>query len=165
MIIWKSWTHPGSIGHPQMAFNLAHHSMTVDNEAERAKVVARFRNGRVIKGFCQNFFVNKDRFHLFPPDNPWQSMGIIMRDLKAVFFVRDFTGDSNYREKKAYPDGERPRGHQVEITFADGEIMVGSTLGYGPNREGFFIVPADPMSNNVKVYALSAAVQRIRRLT
>ncbi len=147
-----------------MTVNLAHQSVAVDKETERAKVVARFRDGRVIKGFCQNFFANKDRFHLFPPDNPWQPMGVIMRDLKAVFFVRDFSGDPKYLEKKTYPDGERPRGHRVEITFSDGEVMVGSTMGYGANREGFFITPADPRSNNVKVYAIAAAVQRIRRL-
>ena len=146
-----------------MAANLAHQSMAVDKETERAKVVARFRDGRVIKGFCQNFFPNKDHFHLFPPDNPLQAMGVIMRGLKAVFFVRDFTGDPKYLEKKTYPDGERPRCTRVEITFSDGEVMVGSTLAYGVNWEGFFITPADPKSNNVKVYAMIAVVQRIRR--
>jgi len=146
-----------------MAANLAHQSMAVDKETERAKVVARFRDGRVIKGFCQNFFPNKDHFHLFPPDNPLQAMGVIMRDLKAVSFVRDFTGDPKYLEKKTYPDGERPSCTRVEITFLDGEVMVGSTLAYGVNREGFFITPADPKSNNVKVYAITAVVQRIRR--
>ena len=139
--------------------------MVGEKETARAKVVARYRNGRIIKGFCHDFFMNKDRFHLFPPDNPWQSMGVVMRDLKAVFFVRDFIGDSKYNEKKAYVEGDQPRGHQVEVTFADGEIIVGSTMSYGPNREGFFIVPADPKSNNLKVYALATAVQRIRRLS
>jgi hypothetical protein len=138
--------------------------MTNGQETERAKVVARYRNGKVIKGFWQNFFANKDRFHLFAPDNPMQPMGIIMRDLKAVFFVRDFAGDPRYREQKAFEDGDKPRGHQVEITFADGEVMVGSTLGYGPNREGFFIIPADPKCNNIRVYAVASSVQRIRRL-
>ena len=139
--------------------------MVDEKEMGRAKVVARYRNGRIIKGFCHDFFMNKDRFHLFPPDNPKQSLGIVMRDLKAVFFVRDFIGDSKYQEKKVFPDGEKPRGHQVEVTFADGEVMVGSTSSYGPNREGFFLLPADPQSNNLRVYALATAVQRIRRLS
>ena len=37
---------------------------------ERLKVVARYKDGKVIKGFTHDFFPNKDRFHLFPPDNP-----------------------------------------------------------------------------------------------
>ena len=28
-------------------------------------------------------------------------------DLKALFFVRDFTGDARYREKKTFPEGFR----------------------------------------------------------
>ena len=77
---------------------------------ERAKVVARYRSGKILKGFTQNFFANKDVFHLFPPDNPssGQSMGIPVRDLKAVFFVRDFVGDPSYHEQKRFDEAERP---------------------------------------------------------
>ena len=32
---------------------------------EPTKVVARYIDGRVIKGFTQDFFPNKDSFHLF----------------------------------------------------------------------------------------------------
>jgi hypothetical protein len=33
------------------------------------RVVARYTDGRVIKGFTQDFFANKDRFHLILDDN------------------------------------------------------------------------------------------------
>ena len=133
---------------------------------ERAKVVARYRSGKILKGFTQNFFANKDVFHLFPPDNPssGQSMGIPVRDLKAVFFVRDFVGDPSYHEQKRFDELERPQGHPVEVTFWDGEVMVGTTLGYGQGRSGFFIIPADPKSNNIKVFAISSAVVKMRRI-
>jgi len=52
-------------------------------------------------------------------------------------------------DRKKYIEGEHPQGKQVEVTFADGEIMVGSTLGYDPNRPGFFVFPADPNCNNL----------------
>jgi hypothetical protein len=52
----------------------------------------------------------------------------------------------------------------VEITFTDGETLVGSTLGYDPKRPGFFIFPADPESNNARVFALSKAVRLVRYL-
>jgi hypothetical protein len=132
---------------------------------ERAKVVARYLDGKLLKGFTINFFPNKDIFHLSPPENPTgYSRAILLKDLKAVFFVRDFAGNPEYHERKRFDIGEAPRGHKVEVTFKDGEVMVGSTLGYGSTRDGFFITPADPQSNNLKVYAISTSVTRIRRV-
>jgi len=52
----------------------------------------------------------------------------------------------------------------MEVTFQDGEVLVGSTLGYDPKRQGFFILPADPKSNNTRVYVVSIAVEKARYL-
>ena len=106
---------------------------------ERLKVVARYKDGKVIKGFTHDFFPNKDRFHLFPPDDPSANgIEVVISRLKAVFMVRDFAGNPQYNERKEYIEGEKFSGVQVEITFADGEVLVGSTLGYDPKRQGFF---------------------------
>jgi hypothetical protein len=35
---------------------------------EPIKVVARYANDTVLKGFTHDFFANKDRFHLIPVD-------------------------------------------------------------------------------------------------
>ncbi len=64
--------------------------------------------------------------------------------------VRDFTGDSLYQERKKHIEGEKPSGKKVEVTFTDDGVLVGSTLGYDPKRQGFFIFPADPKSNNIR---------------
>jgi hypothetical protein len=37
---------------------------------DRIKVVVRYSDGRLIKGSTQDFFPNKELFHLFPTDNP-----------------------------------------------------------------------------------------------
>jgi hypothetical protein len=37
---------------------------------EKVKVVVRFSDGKLIKGFTHDFFPNKERFHLIPADNP-----------------------------------------------------------------------------------------------
>ena len=37
---------------------------------EPVKVVARYVNGRRAKGFSQDFFPNKDRFHVYPAAKP-----------------------------------------------------------------------------------------------
>jgi len=132
---------------------------------EPVKVVARYTNGRVIKGFTQDFFPNKDRFHLYPAAKPsGEATEVLVKELKAIFFVQDFVGNRLYKERKKYIEGEQPSGRKVEVTFIDGEVLVGSTLGYDPSRPGFFFFPADPKSNNIRVFAVSTAVKKVRYL-
>lgn len=133
---------------------------------EQTKVVVRYTNGMVLKGFIQNFSPNKDWFHLIPADKPTgETMEIFMRRLKAVFVVRDFNGNPQYNERKTYVVGENPSGVKLEVTFADGEVMVGSTLlTYDPKKQGNFIIPADPQSNNIRVFVVSSAVKSVKQL-
>ena len=75
---------------------------------EPIKVVARYINGKVIKGLAQDFFPNKDRFHLQPiGKSTGEASEIFVKDLKAVFFVRDYAGDYQYDERKSYTEGEK----------------------------------------------------------
>ncbi len=74
---------------------------------ELLKIVARYTNGKIIKGSTYDFFPNKDRFHVVPTDNPLGgSIGVIMNQLKAIFVVRDFSGDPGYVERKKYMNGQ-----------------------------------------------------------
>ena len=132
---------------------------------EPVKVVARYVNGKRVKGFSQDFFPNKDRFHVYPAAKPsGEAAEVLLKELKAVFFVQDFAGNSLYNERKKYIEGEKPSGRKVEVTFMDGEVLVGTTLGYDPSRPGFFLFPADPKSNNIRVFAVSTAVKKVRYL-
>ena len=88
----------------------------------------------------------------------------MVKELKALFFVQDFGGNAQYNERKNYEDEEKPQGRKVEVTFTDGEVLVGSTMGYDPNRPGFFLFPADPKSNNRRIFAVSSAVKAVRYL-
>ncbi|MBN2246011.1 MAG: hypothetical protein JW755_09220, partial [Candidatus Aminicenantes bacterium] len=126
---------------------------------EPLKVVARYIDGRIVKGLSQDFFPNKDRFHVYPADkSSGEAAEIFLKELKAVFFVRDFVGNFQYNERKEYLEGDKPSGRKIEVTFKDGEVLVGTTLGYDPSRPGFFLFPADPKSNNVRVFAVTTAV-------
>jgi len=132
---------------------------------EPVKVVARYVNGKRVKGFSKDFFPNKDRFHVYPAAKPSsEAVEVLLKELKAVFFVQDFVGNYLYNERKKYNQEEKPSGKKVEVTFADGEVLVGSTLGYDPSRPGFFLFPADPKSNNIRVFAVTTAVKKVRFL-
>ncbi len=133
---------------------------------EASKIVARFQDGKMLKGYTQNFFPNRPVFHVLPMDaaSATKSVEIGVSELKAVFFVRDFLGNKGYDERKVLDPGEKVQGRLIEVTFKDGEVLVGSTTGYDPKRPGFFIFPIDPKSNNIKAYILSSAIRGVRFL-
>ena len=93
---------------------------------------------------------------------PDQSQEVTVKDLKGVFFVRDFTGDPNYKEKKTFPCGMNRIAKKIEVGFKDGEVLVGLNLGYDPRQPGFFIYPDDPNCNLISVFVVSAATEWVR---
>ena len=133
---------------------------------EPTKVVVRYANGTVARGFIQNFSPKKDFFYLTPADNSsGPPIYVSVKRLKAVFVVRDFHGNPQFEERNFYMEGEDPPGLKLEVIFTDGEVMVGSSmLSYDPKRPGNFIIPADPESNNIRVYVVSSAVKSVRQM-
>ena len=124
-------------------------------------VVAHFLDGRVLKGMTQDFLPGKPSFHLFPSHGaPSRGVVIHLDQLKAVFFVRTFDGNKAHAGHDTFHT-ERGQGRKVLVTFADGEVLAGFTSGYTPGKVGYFLTPADPASNNERVYVLSAAVKKL----
>jgi hypothetical protein len=80
--------------------------------------------------------------------------------LKGVFFVRDFAGNPGYVERTE--TGELQHGRRIEVTLIDDEIIVGRTLNYRPDGHGFFVVPADSLANNIRVFIVSSSVRQVR---
>jgi len=133
-------------------------------EIEPVKVIARYVNGKVLKGYTLDFSPNKQIFRISPSidEHSQESLKIHMLDLKAVFFVRDFAGNPLYNEQKHFPQDKQVLGQKIEVTFMDGEVLVGTTVGYAPQRLGFFLFPVDRKSNNLRVFVISAAVRKMR---
>ena len=133
---------------------------------EPSKIVVRYRDGRIIKGTTQNFFPNKPLFHVSRdgPIGPGSVVEVKVEELKAVFFVKDFSGNPKHTERKHLSPGERPAGRLMEVTCKDGEVIVGTTTGYDPNRSGFFLFPVDPTANNHRIFVVSSAVGKARFL-
>jgi len=129
-----------------------------------SKIVARYRDGRALKGTTQNFFPNKPVFHVnrHGGTGPGDLVEVNLEDLKAIFFVRDFAGNPKHVERKQLAQGERAQGRLMEVTCKDGEVLVGTTTGYDPKRPGFFLFPIDPSANNERIYLVSGAVRSAR---
>lgn len=129
-----------------------------------AKVVARYMDGRILKGHTKNFDPDRPMFDLAVWDAPAgeELRPIRVKDLKAVFFVKDFEGNREYQESKEFLVPFT--GRRLAVRFHDGEVLVGTTFSYDAERVGFFLFPADKFSNNEKVFVLAAAVAEVTKL-
>jgi hypothetical protein len=127
------------------------------------KVVARFTDGRVVYGYTNDFHPSKAHLHLSPNPRRAASTFIPLSQLKALFFVRDFVGDPTFVDAQVFR--QPSHGRQLEVTFYDGEVMVGSTLSFRSEGQGFFLRPADPRSNNLRVFVTAAGMQQVRFLS
>ena len=124
----------------------------------RFQVVVHYADGRIVKGHATDFFPNKETFHL-EVKGPGEANEIKVSELKGIFFVKTFEGDPTHDERK---DLERVGlGKRIEVSFKDGELLMGYTSGYSPERMGFFVFPADPESNNEKVFVVTAATANV----
>jgi uncharacterized protein DUF6982/PilZ domain-containing protein len=131
-------------------------------ESAWQKIVVRYKDGRLVKGFSHDFHPTRPQFGIWPAiDAPkHEGVRVAVADLKAVFFVRDFRGNAAHVDEKSF-DRSGP-GRRVEVTFFDNEVLVGTTLTYRPEGQGFFVLPSDRRSNNVRVFVVAAAVRRVR---
>ena len=125
----------------------------------RPAVIARTRQGQLIPGY-----LDKGRLLvrgiLKMSDVNGEPLPVDLHKLKGLFFVRDFTGDSDYIEEKTLITDPDRRGLKSRIRFEDNESLEGVTensleLLVNP---GFFFWPGDPKSNNQLIYVLKTAL-------
>ncbi len=133
------------------------------------KVVVAYLDGRRSRGRVYDFSVYdfsplKDTIRLVSESALQQQKGldVTLKDLKAVFFVKDFRGNSKYKESKTVREGKP--GRKIEVTFSDGEKVVGTTQGYDQKSKGFFVFPADAKSNSVRIFVVNWNVRDVKFL-
>ena len=124
-------------------------------------VIARYLDGRLLKGTTQNFAPNRESFHIYQDgDESTKAVEVRLDELKVVLYVKDFAGNSKRKDDYGF-DKVVGHGRKAEVTFADGEVVSGFTMGYQSQRQGFFLIPADAGSNNERIYVLNASVKSI----
>jgi hypothetical protein len=127
-------------------------------------VVARYLDGRTLKGTSLDVDPAKPTFHVRPPEGI--TAEVKLKELKALFFVRTLEGDMARHEAHALnPADPRALGSTaVSLHFPDGEQIVGLTNRFPPNRPFFFVVPVDPESNNIRILVNRSAVTKMEPL-
>jgi hypothetical protein len=125
------------------------------------RVVARYLNGRVVKGVTRDFHPNRGAFHIYPTEQTYLKKGveIITSELKALFFVKTLEGNPQYIKKRSFPDThQKSRGRQCVIAFKDGEILYAYSQSYDARKPGFFVFPANEDDNNNRIYVVREAI-------
>jgi hypothetical protein len=137
---------------------------TAGTAVQTNKVVVALVDNRRIKGFVYNFSPLRETFSVFPTESAQKSEAkdVRLKDVKAVFFVKDFIGNS-VRNDVQSPEQLR-RGRKMEITFRDGEEMIGTTEAYHSQKPGFFMFPADADGNNTRVFVVNANLRSVKLL-
>jgi hypothetical protein len=124
---------------------------------EANKVVIHFKDGTIKKGNTSDFLPNKKIFHLNILDGKIDEIDV--ENIKAMFFVKDHEGDKD--RKREYKDVIAGGGKKVEVSFNDGETIIGYVLGYSPNRQGFIMTPADLSGNNERIFVVQTAINHV----
>lgn len=121
------------------------------------KIVAHFQDGKILKGVTGDFFPNKTYFHITDVDGKTDEVDVDR--LKAIFFVKNLVGDKSRSDH--YNIASAQSGRKIQVEFFDNEVIIGYTLGYSPERSGFFITPADPSGNNERAFIVRTATKNI----
>ena len=124
-------------------------------------IVAHFIDGSVKKGQSLDVDPKRPTCHL--KTETGGTIEITLADVKALFFVRSATGDSGHDEaRQPVPGDSRLLGaRRVRVMFADKEEIVGLMNRYPPITRHFFMLPIDPLSNNVRILVNRAAVKEM----
>jgi len=133
------------------------------------KVVAHFKNGRIVKGHTRDFAPTRDSFTLQPYSRGEGPVAVFLEELKAVFHVKTFEGNSGHQ----VPSGQigvvqedrfstvMEHGRKVALQFLDGERLWGYADAGGENAPGFFFFPTDPSDNNLRIYVVRSSLREM----
>jgi hypothetical protein len=125
------------------------------------KVVVRKMDRDSINGYVAPAnFVHDGKLELL--NTAGNVVAIDLRDIKGVYFVREF-GDSDSLSRKTFTSRPRTEGLWVRLKFKDNEVLEGMM----PNdlsmttAEGFLVNPPDLRSNTQRIFVPRAALDSL----
>ena len=110
------------------------------------RVVLRYRDGRTERATLEPIDPSRE---VLVVQRDGEAAEVPFADLKAVFFPQ------------TAPDAalEPASGMQIAVEFNDGEVIRG-TAHYNPERNGFFLFPADRTKND-RIFVVNSAIVSI----
>jgi Family of unknown function (DUF6982) len=124
------------------------------------KVVVRKLDRDSLNGYVSPDFIREGRLEVL--NTSGNVVSIDLKDIKGVYFVRDF-GDSDSMARKTFTTRPRTEGLWIRLKFKDNEIIEGmmpNDLGL-TMAEGFLINPPDLRSNTQRIFVPRTAVESL----
>jgi hypothetical protein len=125
------------------------------------KVVVRKMDRDSLNGYVAPAnFVREGKLELL--NTSGNVVAIDLRDIKGVYFVREF-GDSDALSRKTFTSRPRTEGLWVRLKFKDNEVLEGMM----PNdlslttAEGFLVNPPDLRSNTQRIFVPRTALESL----
>jgi hypothetical protein len=125
------------------------------------KVIVRKMDRDTINGYvAPSHFVQEGKLELL--NTAGNVVGIDLREIRAVYFVREF-GDSESMSRKTFTTRPRTEGLWVRLKFKDNEVLEGMM----PNdlslttAEGFLVNPPDLRSNTQRIFVPRTALESL----
>ena len=121
------------------------------------KVIVRKLDRDSLNGFVGAHFISDGKIELL--NTAGNVVLIDVRDVKGVYFVRDFT-DSEDLTRKTFTSRPRAEGLWVRLKFRDNDVIEGLM----PNDlmqitpDGFLINPPDTRSNTQRIFVPRSAL-------
>ncbi len=128
------------------------------------KVIVRKTDRDTLNGYVSPAnFINDGKLEVL--NTAGNVVGVDLKEIKGVYFVRDFT-DSESLSRKTFTSRPRSEGLWVRLKFKDGEILEGMM----PNDltqalpEGYLIKPPDLRSNTQRIFVPRTALASLNVL-
>jgi hypothetical protein len=125
------------------------------------KVIVRKMDRDTVNGYVAPAnFIREGKLELL--NTAGTVIAIELRDIKGVYFVRDF-GDSDVLSRKTFTSRPRTEGLWVRLKFRDNEVLEGMM----PNdlslstAEGFLVNPPDLRSNTQRIFVPRTALESL----
>jgi hypothetical protein len=130
---------------------------------EKRKVIIRKLNGEILKGYAEESLdpVAGKENTVAITSLTEEMIRVPKSDIKALFFVRKFSGNKEYAEVKFFESQPRIDGLWVRVYFYDNEAIEGivaNSINF-LNEDGFYLKPPDPNSNNRLMYIVKSALK------
>jgi hypothetical protein len=125
------------------------------------KVILRLKDGTMVKcDTYSHFSAAYKNIKVVTAGGKVES--VPLEDLKAIFFVRDYSGNPDYKAHGNFVPGSPKAGQAIKVTFEDGEVLSGKVINLAEDRPGFFMFPADPKDNNERVFVVRSPGTQIQ---
>ena len=132
----------------------------------KKKVVVKCKDGKMLKGWVEEFKPQRESFILFPLFEYSEEKNLVINfeSLKAVFFVKDFIGNKDYQKVRTFNVDVviTPTQRKIIVNFIDNENLYGTCLTYGRYKKGFFVFPIDPKDNNNRIFVVHSSIKNVR---